>query len=87
MFYNVSMNKLKNFLSRRRGSQRELARFLGAHQPDVSKWCAGHPVPVRYCKKIEFFTHGEITVRDLRPDDWRFYWPEQEPATTGKEVY
>lgn len=77
------MNKLKNFISKRRGSQLELARFLGAHQPDVSKWCVGHAVPVKYCKKIEEFTNGAVTVRDLRPHDWQFYWPESGTSTTG----
>lgn len=70
------MNKLKKFTSKR-GRQKELVIALGAPQPEVSRWCSGHKkVPPRYCKKIEEFSNGEITVKDLRPDDWMDYWPE-----------
>jgi DNA-binding transcriptional regulator YdaS (Cro superfamily) len=71
------MNKLKKFLSKKRGRRSELARTLKAHASDVSDWCNGfRQVPPHYCCQIEDFSCGEVTRKDLRPDDWQKYWPE-----------
>ena len=76
-----SMNKLKHFVSKRRGTQTRLAEHLGAHLSDVSDWCNGlRPVPAHYCNQIEEFSESEVTRKDLRPDDWQKYWPELSEA-------
>ena len=68
---------LKTYLSKERGRTRQLARAIGAHQPDVSRWASGErPVPKRYGRLIEAETNGEVTRKDLFPSDWQVYWPE-----------
>ena len=70
------MEKLKKFLSKR-GSQTALAKSIGAQISDVNAWCNGRrKIPPHFCKPIEEFTHGELTVKDLRPKDWMRYWPD-----------
>ena len=34
------------------------------------------PVPVRHCVAIERATGGQVTRKDLRPNDWTDIWPE-----------
>ncbi len=34
------------------------------------------PVPVAKCVAIEKATNGEVTRKDLRPNDWHLIWPE-----------
>lgn len=54
-----------------------LARGIGAHMPDVSRWaCGKRPVPLERCYAIERVTKGAVTRRDLRPNDWQQIWPE-----------
>lgn len=54
-----------------------LAKAVGAHVPDVSRWVSGkRPVPIAKCAAIERFTHGAVTRRDLRPDDAHLIWPD-----------
>ena len=33
-------------------------------------------VPIEHCSDIEIATNGEVTRRELRPDDWQRIWPE-----------
>lgn len=82
---------LKEFLnSRPRGSLGELAKAIGAHTPDLSRWVSGErPVPVHRCKAIRDATGGEVTLKDLRPHDYRLIWSESEltePATQKAEA-
>lgn len=56
-----------------------MARKIGAHVPDVSDWKHGNrKVPIIYCVAIERVTDGQVTRKDLRPDDWHLIWPELE---------
>ena len=60
-----------------RGAISNLAKQIGAHVPDVSRWVTGErPVPIERCVAIERATGGVVTRRDLRPDDWQDIWPE-----------
>ena len=71
------MNKLKEYLLRNRIRQTDIAKFIGSYQSDISKFCNGKKnIPPHFCKPIEEFTCGEVTVRDLRPKDWKRYWPK-----------
>lgn len=59
------------------GSQAELARRAGVQPAFVSQWLSGNrPVPASKCAAIESATHGAVTRKDLRPDDWAQIWPE-----------
>jgi DNA-binding transcriptional regulator YdaS (Cro superfamily) len=81
---NISGMTLKEFLnSRPRGSLGELAKAIGAHTPDLSRWVSGErPIPVHRCMAIERATYGKVTRQELRPADWPLIWPEL--ATTTK---
>jgi DNA-binding transcriptional regulator YdaS (Cro superfamily) len=35
---------------------------------------------VIHCMAIEDATNRVVTRRDLRPDDWQFYWPDLKKA-------
>ncbi len=42
----------------------------------VHKWKAAPDVPIERCPAIEKATDGQVSRRDLRPDDWWLIWPE-----------
>lgn len=70
--------KLSDYLNQlERGGKAAFARKIGAHTSDLSDWIAGErPIPARYCAAIEQASHGEVTRKDCRPNDWEVYWPE-----------
>lgn len=68
---------LHDYLSAERGRQARICKEIGAHAPDLSRWATGQrPVPVDKCLKIERATGGDVTRRDLRPNDWHEIWPD-----------
>lgn len=68
---------IKTYLSQERGRQSALAKAIGAHAPDVSRWADGtRPIPVVYGAAIERATGGLVTRREMFPDDWQRIWPE-----------
>jgi len=68
---------IKTYLSQERGRQAALARAIGAHAPDVSRWADGkRPIPMEYGAAIEAATGGLVTRREMFPNDWRRLWPE-----------
>jgi DNA-binding transcriptional regulator YdaS (Cro superfamily) len=68
---------LRDYLTQERGRQAMLAKIIGAHAPDVSRWADGsRPVPAERCADIEIATAGAVTRKDLRPEDWHRIWPE-----------
>lgn len=77
---------LRDFLeSGGHGSVGGLAKAIGAHAPDVSRWASGtRPVPEKAAVAIERVTAGAVTRRELRPDDYWLIWPDlPEPADQG----
>ena len=59
------------------GSDAALAALLGISGPAVSQWRKrGTVLRAEYCTAIERATDGQVTRRDLRPDDWHLIWPE-----------
>ncbi|WP_168793570.1 transcriptional regulator [Paraburkholderia aromaticivorans] len=63
------------------GGNAALARAIGVKPPTVQQWVNGErPVPPSRCVAVERLTHGEVTRKELRPDDWAEYWPELELA-------
>lgn len=68
---------IKTYLSQERGRQAALAKAIGAHAPDVSRWAEGtRPIPVTYGAAIEAATGGLVTRQEMFPDDWQTIWPE-----------
>jgi len=68
---------IKTYLSQERGRQAALAKAIGAHAPDVSRWADGtRPIPVVYGAAIETATGGLVSRREMFPHDWQRIWPE-----------
>lgn len=68
---------LLEFISKEHGAAVRLAHAIGAYEPDVRRWANGQrSTPVHHCVAIEQATGGQVTRRDLRPDDWCLIWPE-----------
>ena len=68
---------LKTYLSQERGRQAALAKAIGAHAPDISRWADGtRPIPFRFGAPIEAATGGMVTRQEMFPDDWAQLWPE-----------
>jgi DNA-binding transcriptional regulator YdaS (Cro superfamily) len=69
---------LKTYLSLERGRTSALARAIGAHAPDVSRWADGkRPIPIQFGIPIEQATKGEVTRLEIFPVDViEKVWPE-----------
>lgn len=64
------------------GGPARLAVLLGVTTQAVCFWRDGkRQMPVQHCSTIELATDGQVTRRDLRPNDWQRIWPEL--ATTS----
>lgn len=67
-----------------------LARFIDVPPSFISKMVNGEKAtPAEHCRAIEQFTGGAVTCQELRPDDWRKYWPERDtecPTTQPGEL-
>lgn len=62
-----------------RGELRRLASKIGAPTPDVCRWATGkRPIPLHRAMAIENATNGEVTRKDMFPNDWQKVWPELE---------
>lgn len=69
--------KLAQYLSSERGRLRLLCRQIGAYESDMSRWARKQrPVPILWCIPIEEATGGQVTRKDLRPDDYAEIWTE-----------
>jgi DNA-binding transcriptional regulator YdaS (Cro superfamily) len=90
--------ELAYYLSQERGRQAALAKAIGAHAPDVSRWADGkRSIPFDYGAPIELATSGLVTRQEMFPNDWERLWPElatpqstttaaqAEPAATGEQ--
>lgn len=73
-----------------------LAARLTANPDQVRQWRYSHggrlPSPAK-CVDLERVTGGQVSRRDMRPDDWHRIWPElithdhpalSEPAEAGR---
>ncbi|QMT41260.1 transcriptional regulator [Neisseria shayeganii] len=68
--------KLNDYLIER-GASSALAKKSGIHPEVISMYKTGkRKVTGKDCLKIEQATNGQVTRRDLRPDDWHEIWPE-----------
>lgn len=68
---------LKTWAGKERGRGLLLAKTLGVKPPSVSDWITGKKrVPLERCMPINVATGGEVTLRELRPDDHHIHWPE-----------
>jgi DNA-binding transcriptional regulator YdaS (Cro superfamily) len=73
--------KLDEYLSQPGVTALGLANKLSVPSPLLSQWRTGaRPIPIERCPQIEQATNGEVTRKDLRPDDWQTIWPELDAA-------
>jgi DNA-binding transcriptional regulator YdaS (Cro superfamily) len=72
----AAMN-LHEYLSQERGRQASLAKAIGAHAPDISRWADGsRAIPFHFGAPIELATGGQVTRKEMFPCDWERLWPE-----------
>jgi len=68
---------LKTFIQTERGNGVALAEKLGIPLSYLSQMASGNrSVTPERASAIERATEGQVTRRDLRPDDWHEIWPE-----------
>lgn len=83
MANNLRMN-FKDWVNGQRGRSLAIAQALGVTPPVVSDWVTGKKgVPLERCVQIERATNGEVTRKELRPDDWQDIWPELAQASAN----
>lgn len=69
--------KLSEYLQIPGNTQIDLANKVCLSQSMISQLANGlRPVPITTCVLIEQATNGQVTRKDLRPDDWLQIWPE-----------
>lgn len=68
---------IQTYLKTNPQQMRVLAQEMGIGVANIYQWMRGiRPVPVERCAVVERLTGGEVTRKDLRPDDWHEIWPE-----------
>lgn len=68
---------LKDWTQQVRGRQAVLALQLGVPATNVCQWVSGLKSPsIKAAVAIEQITKGEVTRKDLFPNDWHRIWPE-----------
>lgn len=69
--------ELKDWCEAERGRASRLAEAAGIPRSFLSQIIAGdRPMPPAYVLAIETATGGEVTRREMRPNDWEAIWPE-----------
>lgn len=69
--------ELREYCLADHGRQVSLAEKIGVGSNYLNQIVNGRrPLPIKYCAKIELATDGQVSRRDLRPDDWHEIWPE-----------
>jgi DNA-binding transcriptional regulator YdaS (Cro superfamily) len=77
---------LKTYISQERGRAAALAKAIGAHPPDLSRWADGtRPIPVHHGPAIERETGGKVTRREMFPETWHRIWPELADADSESQ--
>lgn len=79
--------KLSEYISVERGRGAAIASAIGVDPQLIYQWAGGsRPIPVPRCVPIENATSGEVTRKDLRPDDWMDLWPELAEPKAGRRI-
>lgn len=69
--------ELSEYISAERGRGVKVASAIDVAPQEIYQWASGRrPIPIPHCVPIEQATEGEVTRKDLRPDDWHLIWPE-----------
>lgn len=74
---------LATYLKKTQLNKAAFAREVGISSALLYQFETGlRPVPPQHCPAIVRASDGEVTCKDLRPDDWRRIWPELAEKTT-----
>lgn len=69
---------LKTYITGERGRAKALAAKIGISPSFLSQIAAGTaPANPGRCVAIEVATNGQVSRKDLRPNDWRDIWPDE----------
>jgi DNA-binding transcriptional regulator YdaS (Cro superfamily) len=58
------------------GGPVKAAEALGVERYQTVQSWVKHQVPAAYCQQIVRLLPGQISLKELRPDDWERYWPD-----------
>lgn len=61
--------------SRKVGGRSRLAEILGVSASAIGNW-KERGIPAEHCQALRRITEGELTLQQMRPNDWLKYWPE-----------
>ena len=79
---------LSEYFALKHGNLADVARAIGAPSGNVSEWASGsRNTPAKFGAAIERATGGQVTRKDLRPDDWQDIWPELAQPTTQEATH
>lgn len=78
------MEKLREYLKTLTPTEQiAFASLCGTSIGYLRKWmCVRTLLGEKICTAIEQITNGQVTRKDLRPDDWHLIWPELIPKET-----
>lgn len=59
------------------GGLSNFAKEVGVSNSVAWQWKSGvRPVPAVWCRSIVKAAQGKVRLQELRPNDWRQYWPD-----------
>ena len=67
------------------GGLSALAKEIDVSSARLGNWRL-RSVPIEYCLAIETATAGEVSRKDLRPDDWHKIWPDLAAASAPRRA-
>lgn len=81
------MNLKEYFTNKERGEHSRLANDIGISLSHLSQMIVGSTAISNIrCVQIEQATNGQVTRKDLRPDDWHLIWPELAQQNKSEKV-
>jgi DNA-binding transcriptional regulator YdaS (Cro superfamily) len=76
---------LTKYLEIKQISQSDFAKSIDVSPGMLSQWLSGHrPIAPAKCVSIEQTTNGQVSRKDLRPDDWKSIWPELDVSNPNR---
>lgn len=72
--YYLCIMKLAKYLENN-SNRKALSKTLCVSTSVLYQWSNNiRPVPIIRCKAIVIATNGQVTFKDLRPNDWHLIW-------------
>ncbi|MDF0605384.1 YdaS family helix-turn-helix protein [Neisseriaceae bacterium TC5R-5] len=74
---------LREYLQQKRGRNKQMADQLQLSPSYTCQLSSGQsPLSPARAVQIEHITHGQVTRRDLFPNNWQDIWPELSPSSS-----